>query len=536
MSTLRRQHTGSSWRGSLLPLGSAATPEPLAALAQAADQGCLASATHSNGSKLPGHGLRTLLALSLLALAACNVGPDFQRPRATQVQAWPVPAQGAASRAVGSPMQERWWEVFNDPQLSALSRRALSDNLDLQLASSRLQQSRAARQVISAERYPSTSANGGYARKRNSAEGLNDPSGNSGKSAFNLWEAGFSAAWELDLWGRVRREAEAADATLEAAENDRRGVLLSVLAEVAQDYIQLRGVQNILAVTEQNLEVARHSLKLSQLRLADGVATDLDVAEAAAQVATIEAQRPALQQRQAQLINVLSLLLGEPPQALHQQLASAAPVPQPPSRVAIGLPSQLAERRPDIRQAEARLHAATASIGVAKGDFYPRITLSGNVGSQALQLADFGTWGSRQFSIGPQFSLPLFDGGRLRGMLQLREAQQQEAALAYQQTVLRAWHEIDDQLTRYNASQLRRDSLAEAVRQNQIALHTAQQQYVEGVVDFVNVLTVQGALLATQEQWVESSAGVSLAMVGLYKALGGGWESVYPLQVASQPH
>lgn len=536
MSTLRRQHTGSSWRGSLLPLGSAATPEPLAALAEAADQGCLASATHSNGSKLPGHGLRTLLALSLLALAACNVGPDFQRPRATQVQAWPVPAQGAASRAVGSPMQERWWEVFNDPQLSALSRRALSDNLDLQLASSRLQQSRAARQVISAERYPSTSANGGYARKRNSAEGLNDPSGNSGKSAFNLWEAGFSAAWELDLWGRVRREAEAADATLEAAENDRRGVLLSVLAEVAQDYIQLRGVQNILAVTEQNLEVARHSLKLSQLRLADGVATDLDVAEAAAQVATIEAQRPALQQRQAQLINVLSLLLGEPPQALHQQLASAAPVPQPPSRVAIGLPSQLAERRPDIRQAEARLHAATASIGVAKGDFYPRITLSGNVGSQALQLADFGTWGSRQFSIGPQFSLPLFDGGRLRGMLQLREAQQQEAALAYQQTVLRAWHEIDDQLTRYNASQLRRDSLAEAVRQNQIALHTAQQQYVEGVVDFVNVLTVQGALLATQEQWVESSAGVSLAMVGLYKALGGGWESVYPLQVASQPH
>ncbi len=145
-----------------------------------------------------------------------------------------------------------------------------------------------------------------------------------------------------------------------------------------------------------------------------------------------------------------------------------------------------------------------------------------------MQLSDFGSWGSRQFAIGPQLSLPLFDGGRLRGMLQLREAQQQEAALAYQQTVLRAWHEIDDQLTRYNASQLRRDSLAEAVRQNQIALRTAQQQYVEGVVDFVNVLTVQGELLATQEQWVESATGVSLAMVDLYKALGGGWQSVYP--------
>ncbi len=288
-------------------------------------------------------------------------------------------------------------------------------------------------------------------------------------------------------------------------------------------------MQNTRAVTEQNLDVARHSLKLSQLRLADGAATDLDVAEAAAQVAAIESRLPGLEQRQAQLINALSLLMGEPPNALAAELSTDAPVPQTPRQVAIGLPSQLAERRPDIREAEARLHAATASIGVAKGDFYPRITLSGNVGSQAMQLSDFGSWGSRAFSIGPQFSLPLFDGGRLRGVLNLREAQQQEAAIGYQQTVLRAWHEIDDQLSADYASQLRRDSLAEAVRQNQIALQTAQRQYVEGVVDFVNVLTVQSALLATQEQWVESSAGVSLAAVGLYKALGGGWQSVYPL-------
>ncbi|MGN7743431.1 efflux transporter outer membrane subunit [Pseudomonas sp. 22526] len=476
--------------------------------------------------------LQPVFALSLLSLAACTVGPDFQRPEGPRVEAWATPQKAAPSQVVTSPLDERWWDVFKDPQLSALSRRVLTDNLDLQLATSRLQQSRAARQVITAERYPSSSASGGYARKRNSGEGLSDPSGHEGKSAFNLWDAGFSASWELDFWGRVRRETEAADATLEVAENDRRGVLLSVLAETAQDYIQLRGVQSTRAVTEQNLDVARHSLKLSQLRLADGVATDLDVAEAAAQVATIESQLPALQQRQAQLINALSLLMGEPPQALHAELAADGPVPQTPRQVAIGLPSQLAERRPDIRQAEARLHAATASIGVAKGDFYPRITLSGNFGSQAMQLSDFGSWGSRQFGIGPQFSLPLFDGGRLRGVLHLREAQQQEAAVAYQQTVLRAWHEIDDQLTRYNSSQLRRDSLAEAVRQNQIALRTAQQQYVEGVVDFVNVLTVQGALLATQEQLVESSTGVSLAMVGLYKALGGGWESVYPLAAA----
>ncbi|MGL6247423.1 efflux transporter outer membrane subunit [Pseudomonas sp.] len=479
----------------------------------------------------------TLCALLVMSLTACTVGPDFQKPQPHQITEWSKPSKTAASEAVPNDMNERWWEVFNDPKLSALTQRALTDNLDLKLASRRLQQSRAARQVITADRYPNTAATGSYGRKRNSGEGLNDPSGHNGDSAFNLWDSGFSASWELDFWGRVRRETEAADATLEVAENDRRGVLLSVLAETAQDYIQLRGVQSTRAVTEQNLDVARHSLKLSQLRLADGVATDLDVAEAAAQVAAIESRLPALEQRQSQLINALSLLMGEPPQALHAELSTDAPVPPTPRQVAIGLPSQLAERRPDIRQAEARLHAATASIGVAKGDFYPRITLSGNFGSQAMQLSDFGSWGSRSFGIGPQFSLPLFDGGRLRGVLNLREAQQQEAAIAYQQTVLRAWHEIDDQLSAYTASQLRRDSLAEAVRQNQIALSTAQQQYVEGVVDFVNVLTVQGALLATQEQFVESSTGVSLAMVGLYKALGGGWESVYPLAgvVTSNP-
>ncbi|MEB2624540.1 efflux transporter outer membrane subunit [Pseudomonas sp. YuFO8] len=471
----------------------------------------------------------TFCALLVMGLSACTVGPDFQKPQAQQVTEWSKPSKAATSQASAESMNERWWQVFNDPKLSALTQRALTDNLDLKLASSRLQQSRAVRQVVTADRYPTSAVGGSYARKRNSGEGLSDPSGHDGNSAFNLWDAGFSASWELDFWGRVRRETEAADATLEVAENDRRGVLLSVLAETAQDYIQLRGVQNTRAVTEQNLDVARHSLKLSQLRLADGVATDLDVAEAAAQVATIESRLPALEQRQAQLINALSLLMGEPPQALAAELSADAPVPQTPRQVAIGLPSQLAERRPDIRQAEARLHAATASIGVAKGDFYPRITLSGSVGSQAMQLSDFGSWGSRSFGIGPQFSLPLFDGGRLRGVLDLREAQQQEAAIAYQQTVLRAWHEIDDQLSAYNASQLRRDSLAEAVRQNRIALQTAQRQYVEGVVDFVNVLTVQGALLATQEQWVESSTGVSLAAVGLYKALGGGWESVYPL-------
>lgn len=191
--------------------------------------------------------------------------------------------------------------------------------------------------------------------------------------------------------------------------------------------------------------------------------------------------------------------------------------------IPVGLPSELAERRPDIRQAQARLHAATASIGVAEGDFYPRIVLSGNLGFQALQLSDFGSWGSRQFGIGPQISLPIFEGGRLRGVLHLREAQQQEAALTYQQTVLRAWQEIDDGMSLYNATQLQQRKLEDAVQQNRMALATAKRQYADGVVDFLNVLTVQRTPLATQEQWVESSTTQSQALVSLYKALGGGW-------------
>lgn len=464
--------------------------------------------------------------LLALILSGCTLGPDFQRPDSQAPDRWAsVQGQAAASQPEAEPLQLRWWENFHDARLSALIERVTARNIDLQMASARLLQSRALRSSIAADETPSVNLDGSYSRARNSAEGLNDPSGNSGKSAFNLWQTDLTFSWELDLWGRVRRQVEAADASVEVAENDRRGVILSLLAETANDYIQLRAAQHTLAVTRDNLEVARHSLKLSQQRQAEGVATRLDVAQAGAQVASIEARLPSLEARQADLINALSLLAAEPPRALESELSPVVDLPAPQQTFAIGLPSELAARRPDIRQAEARLHAATASIGVAKADFYPSIRLSGNLGLQAMQLSDFGAWDSRRFGIGPQLSLPIFEGGRLKGVLELREAQQQEAGLNYRQVVLRAWHEIDDVLRLYNASQLRRDRLAEAVRQNRIALQTAQQQYVEGAVDFLNVLTVQGALLASEEQWIDSSAAVSQALVGLYKALGGGWQA-----------
>ena len=459
----------------------------------------------------------------LASLSGCQVGQDFQRPQTSDVQWLPIQGEQAASQINTTPYSARWWEIFRDPQLSSLIDRAAASNLDLKMAEARLAQSRAARQVIAGEQVPSVDGKLGYQRKRNSAEGLNDPSGNEGRAAFSQWDGGINASWEVDLWGRVKREVEAADANVDVADNDRRAALLSLQAEVARDYLQLRGTQSVLAVTRQNLQLSRNSLELSKVRQGSGVATNLDVAEAAAQVSAVESRLPVLEQRQARLINALSLLLAQSPRALQSELEKPVEMVAVPATVPVGLPSELAQRRPDIRRAEARLHAATASIGVAQGDFYPRIVLSGNVGFQALQLSDLGSWGSRQFGIGPQLSLPIFEGGRLRGMLRLREAQEQETALAYQQTVLRAWQEIDDSMSLYNASQLQQRKLDEAVRQNRIALDTARRQYTEGVVDFLNVLTVQRTLLDIEEQWVQSSTTQAQALVGLYSALGGGW-------------
>ena len=474
--------------------------------------------------------MKTLvLMMAAASVCACTLGPDFKRPAATSEVQW-LPVQGpqAPSQAVTASLGERWWDSFNDPQLSALIQQAVAQNLDLKIAGARLLQSRAALQVVNADRYPAVGATGDYSRARNSAVGLNDPSFKDGHSAFNLWEADLTTSWEPDFWGGIRREVEAADASVQVSANARRGVLLSLLSQTAADYIKLRATQSTLAVTRENLEVSRHSLKLSQMRFDDGVATHLDIAQASAQVASIEARLPSLEEQQARLINALGLLLAQPPRALQIALEKPAAIPVGTERLGMGLPSELAERRPDILQAEAALHEATATIGVAKADFYPRIRLSGSVGFQALQLSNFGSWDSHSFAFGPQFSLPIFEGGRLRGMLKLREVQQQQAALEYQQTVLKAWHEIDDVMVAYNAEQLRRDRLAEAVSQSRIALDTAQHQYVSGAVDFLNVLTVQASLLSNQEQLVDSSANVSLARVSLYKALGGGWQSTFP--------
>ncbi|MEG1051970.1 MAG: efflux transporter outer membrane subunit [Janthinobacterium sp.] len=479
--------------------------------------------------------MKALILFTALGMAGCaSVGSDFQRPHHDLGQQWRQVEDARFAATQDGAIEQRWWDSFGDATLSSLLQRAAGANLDVLAAASRLEQSRAARGVAGAAQGPSLGANGSYGRARNSAEGLSDPSGKAGKEAYNLWQGDLVAGWELDLWGRVRRDMEAADARVEVAVESQRGVLLAVLAETARDYIELRGAQQTLAITQQLLDIAGHTLELTRIRLREGAATQLDEAEAAAHVATIEARLPPLQQREARLGNALALLLALPPQSLQAELAAGKDIPAVAMQVQLGVPSSLAERRPDIRRAEAQLHAATAAIGVAQGAFYPRITLSGSVGLQAMQLSDIG-WDAKRFAFGPGFSVPLFDGGRLRGKLQLREAQQQEAAIAYRQTVLAAWHEVEDALSSYQANARRQASLDAAVKQGRRALGSAELQYRRGGTDLINVLHVQNTLLNNEAALVDSRATASLSLVQVYKALGGGWQAFSTPSQGSTP-
>ncbi len=321
---------------------------------------------------------------------------------------------------------------------------------------------------------------------------------------------------------------ESAQATVRASAEARRAVLLTALAEVARDYISLRGTQEQLRIARENLSTAQQGLKLTRDRAAAGVTTDLDVANASAQVRITAAEIPALEQREREWINALSLLLGRPPGALETELAVPRPVPPVPPRIPVGFPSELARRRPDIREAEAKLHAATADVGVAVANFYPSVTLTASFGFQALQFGNLWKWDARQYAAGPGFTIPIFQGGQLKYTLTLRKAQEQDAAIAYEKTVLSAWHEVDNALTAYRDQQLRRAQLIGAVADNRRALVLAQSRYKEGVADFLTVLDAERSLLGSEQQLALSTTTVSTNLVALYKALGGGWQTSFP--------
>jgi NodT family efflux transporter outer membrane factor (OMF) lipoprotein len=293
---------------------------------------------------------------------------------------------------------------------------------------------------------------------------------------------------------------------------------------VGRTYLQLRGTQAQLAITRQNQAVAEHTLGLTENRQRQGVGTDFETASARAQLAAVESAIPPLVEKRNALLNALALLVGDQPRALDVLLGPAKPLPPVPPSVPLGLPSEIARRRPDILRAEAQLHAATAGVGVARADFYPRIGLKGRFGLEAFDSGDLASWDSRFFSVGPTVYLPIFEGGRLTQRLALTEARQKMAALAYRQTVLRAWHEVDNALDAWTARQARHAALLVAYDQSRRALHVAERSYREGAADYLAVLTAQRNVLASETSLNDNATSITLAMVDLYKALGGGWD------------
>lgn len=472
--------------------------------------------------------------LCTVALAGCTVGPNFVKPKSGLEAANLSPRQNRPGTipTSGTNVPTQWWSLFHDPVLTGLEQQAQADNLGLQMAFERIEQSRAILGITSSQLLPTVAAGASYARSALSKNGKFAALGAPTRPT-NFWQLGFDFSWEIDLWGRARRAREGASAALEATEYDREAVRVALAAEVASTYLKLRGTQAQLGIARQNLDIAQHLLDLVRSRVRNGVATDFETASARAQLAEVQASIPELIQQRNRLMNALALLLSQKPRALDARLTHAMPLPSLPASVPVGVPSELARRRPDIQRAEARLHAATAAIGVATADFYPRIGLKAQVGVEAFESEDLLDWDSHFFSVGPTVYLPIFQGGRLKRRLELTQARQKQAALAYRQTVLQAWHEVDDALDACSAQQSRHQELRVAYQQNELALQSARRGYQQGVADYLQVLSAQRRLLASQTTLNASATDTAITVVELYKSLGGGWNPD-ALEAASQ--
>lgn len=455
--------------------------------------------------------LAGLAALWSLLAAGCAVGPNFQRPTMEMPAAWTGEPAGTEARVADQELR-RWWEGFNDPQLTSLIERAMAANLDLRQAAARVRQARAARGVAFAAIGPTLDASAGHERSRTTAGVVGD-----------LYQAGFDAGWEIDLFGGTRRGIEAAEADLTAAVEEQNGVLVSLSAEVARNYITLRVGQQRLAMARQTLTAQRKTAELTRQRYEAGLVNRLDRSNAEAQLATTAAQVPVLESAVRQTMHTLAVLLGQPPATLVAELTPDAPVPVAVTPVPAGLPSDLLRRRPDIRKAEAALHAATARIGVATADLFPRFTLSGALSFSDTHLGSLFTWAERGWSFGPSVSWRLFESGRTLANIELRKAMQEEEGLAYQQTVLTALREVEDALVAAAKEEEHRRALLEATIANRKVVELAIRLYQAGETDFLAVVVAQRALYAAEDALAQGTGTAAIELVALYKALGGGW-------------
>ena len=480
--------------------------------------------------------LVSTLALVEIAMGAGwpKVGPKYEPPKASVPESYRQ--QSAAGASAGAAMGD-WWTTLGDPELTALIDRAVRANLDLKVASSRVLEARAARRLTRADLFPSITSSNNLQRVRGGfTQGLlNVNQGPSGGSSLltpfesNVYQFGFDASWEIDFFGGRRRALEAATADVAAVGEARRDTLVSLLAEVARNYSELRGFQKRLEITNQNINLQQDSLDLTRVRADAGLGTQLDVERQSAQLDSTRAVVPALEAAEIQAIHRLGVLLGEEPGALLNELTQVKPMPTTPPVVPVGLPGDLLKRRPDIREAQARVAAETARVGVVRADLFPKILLTGAAGRQATEPSGLMLGAGNFFALGPAITLPIFTGGKIRANIEAQKQRLDQALTEYQSRVLRSLEETENALVAYGHERDRQARLMAAVEASRQATMLASELYTRGLSDFLSVLDAQRQQLAAEDDLAQSDTVVITNLVALYKALGGGWE-VLPQQ------
>jgi NodT family efflux transporter outer membrane factor (OMF) lipoprotein len=455
--------------------------------------------------------------LMALLVGGCTVGPDYQKPQPAMPAEWSAAVDNDAFK--GTLEIVRWWDTFGDPQLQDLVTRAVSANKDLKMAEARVRAARALWRAAGTGAWPTVDVAGSYKGVRQSE---NAPSAKG--QEWDLFQAGFDAGWEIDLFGGTRRAVEAAQARVEASEENRRDVLVTLVAEVATNYVTVRGSQRRLAIALENIGTQNNTVALTLGRFEAGLGNKLDVVQSQALLASTEAKVPVIEASIRQAIHRLGVLLGLEPEALLKELLSPMDIPHVPPEVPVGLPSDLLRRRPDIRGAERQLAAATANIGVATADLFPHFSLSGLVGLQSTAASDLFTSPSRFWTFGPTVRWPVFDAGKVRAAIQVETARQEEALAFYEKAVLTALEEVESAMVAYAKGRAENEALMRAVEATRQSADIAFELYQKGLVDFLNVLQSQLALYQVQDQFVQSRQHVSTSLVVLFKALGGGWE------------
>lgn len=471
------------------------------------------------------HALLLFIATAFL-LQSCMVGPDYKQPTAEFNDDWAGESY-SGDFSEGAP-DLSWWDSLGDPQLSGYVKQAVESNYDITIASARVREARALRGIASSAFYPNIDSNASYQRFRQSENGVIDI-GTLSDLGFaddqgDLYQAGFDAFWELDIFGGTRRAVQAADARLEAAVEQRRDVLVSVIAEVARNYVELRGSQRGLEVSEKNIRIQTETLNLVENKYKAGLSSQLDVARARTQLESTKSTVPPIRASIRASAYRISVLLGRQPDALLEELLLTKPIPNTPDIVPVGLPSDLLLRRPDLRKVERELEAASADIGVATAELFPRFFISGAAGLESVSFTDFFDTSSGVWSIGPSVTWPIFQGGRIRSNIKATEARESLELARYQQTVLLALEEVESSLVRYAEQELERRSLSEAVKSGTKSVNLAEIVYRKGLADFLTVLDAERTLTEVEDRLVKSETEVVLNLISLYKALGGGWE------------